>query len=43
VNGPFIAEALGGEYWTPAPLLEEIVAARGSFQSWHEATATGAS
>jgi 3-hydroxyacyl-CoA dehydrogenase len=40
-----LAETHGREYWTPAPLLEEIAAASGTFQGWqiHRAAATDSS
>jgi 3-hydroxyacyl-CoA dehydrogenase len=37
------AQMLGREYWTPAPLLEEIAAAGETFQAWqNRRSATGA-
>jgi enoyl-CoA hydratase/carnithine racemase len=40
-----LAETHGREYWTPAPLLEEIAAAGETFQAWQNrrAASTGAS
>jgi 3-hydroxyacyl-CoA dehydrogenase len=40
-----LAETHGREYWTPAPLLEEIAAASETFQAWQtrRAAATGVS
>jgi hypothetical protein len=28
------AQTLGGKYWTPAPLLEELGRSGGTFQAW---------
>ena len=28
------AQTLGKEYWTPAPLLEELARSAGTFQAW---------